>query len=135
MSPEPEAQKRSRPPWVVWALIPVALIILSAVGIWLWDRYDPFVMERPDMRESMALLNTVRTRPLTDEEFDNAIALLSADTPAAQLSAVATIEVDVAHTPSRRDRAIAALEQCPKSAPATRQAASTAATRIKAKKE
>lgn len=135
MSFDPDEDEGARPrkSRAVWVLVAALLVACGVGAVWLWKRYDPFVMDRPDMREASGLLGAARHRPLTDEEFDRAVALLGAETPAAQLPAIATIEADVGRAPARRDRAIAALEGCPPdAAPATRSAAATAANRLKA---
>ncbi|QJW98663.1 hypothetical protein [Frigoriglobus tundricola] len=100
--PDPDLEPPARARWRVWLIVLVALVVASGALVWLWQKYDPFFMDRPDMREATALLDSGRKRPLTDEEFERAVALLDAATPAAQLSAVATLEADAARQPARR---------------------------------
>ncbi|VTR93547.1 unnamed protein product [Gemmata massiliana] len=128
---EPVPPARTR--WHVWLLLALAvLVVFVGAALWLWQRYDPFVHERPDMREAKVILDAARVRPLTDDEFERAIALLDSQTPAVQVFAIAAIEAEVARQPARRERALAALERFQKSAPPdTRRASGTAITRMK----
>ena len=60
---------------------------------------------------------TAPRRRLTDAEFERVVALVSAELPAVQLSAIRTLQVTVGLDPDRRGRVIAALESCPATTP------------------
>lgn len=132
-------EARDKPPKSKWRrrllfLAPLVLLaaVLVVVGLRLWKEYDPFVMDRPAMKEAKGLLDASRAGPLGDREFDRAIALLGSDTPAAQLAALTTVQLEAERTPARRERAIAALDGLPESAPANvRQAAQLTAGRLR----
>ncbi|AWM40535.1 hypothetical protein GobsT_09520 [Gemmata obscuriglobus] len=125
---EPPVRRRSR----LWSVAVVFLLVAAGVALWVWLRADPYFINRPDMKASKALLDTARNRPLTDEEFEQALALLTTPTKAAQLAAIATVQADVARVPARRERAIAALERCQEGAPPEiARAAAQAVARLK----
>jgi len=131
MSSESPQEHRRQPELGTYLLAFLMITVLVGGGIWLWRRYDPFVVNRPEVREANVVLDAARKRPLTEAEFDKTLELLGSDTPIAQLSAIATIEVEVGRAPARRDRAISALQQCQKSAePNVANAASQAVTRL-----
>lgn len=110
-----------------------AVLFGSAVAVALWRRYDPFVVQRRDLHESQVLIDTAHKRHVTEAEFERVVALLSCGTPAAQMSAVVTLEIIVARDPPRRDRALSALEACRETAPPeVRQTADGAIDRLKA---
>jgi hypothetical protein len=97
----------------------------------VWDWFDPD--RQPAVREANALRDAARKRPLTDEEFERALAVLDSENTIAQLSAIATVELDGGHDAARRIRAIEALERCcQKARPDVGAAAGTAAGRLKA---
>ena len=133
MSSESPKEHRRQPDLGIYLLVLLMIVVLVGGGVWLWRRYDPFIMDRPEVRESKVVLEAARKRALTEAEFDKTLELLGTDTPVAQLSAIATIEADVARTPTRRDRAITALQQCQKNAaPNVAKAADQAALRLQA---
>lgn len=111
----------------------LAFAALAAVGVWAWQRYDPFFAERPEVRKADALRGAARGGPLTDEQFADALGLLGSGTPAAQLTIITTVEVDAARTPDRRGRAVEALRECERTAePPVGPAAGAAAGRLAA---
>jgi hypothetical protein len=127
--PQDEHPVKSWGPTVLLAL--VVLIALVAVGGWLWQRYDPFFVQRPAVRDAKALLDSARQRPLTDEEFEAAVGLLGADTPFARTSAVTALELEAGRSPQRKQRVIAALTEHQQAAdPAFRQAVGQALGRL-----
>ncbi|MBX9627290.1 MAG: hypothetical protein K2X82_26035 [Gemmataceae bacterium] len=108
-----EARARSRRrAYLIAAQVGVGLVVAGAVGAWLLQRYDPFFVQRPAVREAKALLDAASRRSLTDEEFSRAIGLLDVDTPFARVSAVTVLEVEAGRSPERRARAVEALERC-----------------------
>ena len=116
-----------------WRLVFLVLVLLGAFAtIWNWDRLDPFATDQRNIREAQGLMEMTRTRRLTDDEIERVVALLHSGTPAAQLSAIVTLELVVGREPARRDRAVAALEGCPETAsPSVRLEASELVIRLK----
>lgn len=111
-----------RPLPVVWAVVFAVVIVLLAVGggAVVWQRYVAAPRQR--MEEANALLHAAVSRRLTDDEFDRVVALVGTDAEAAQLAAIVALDRATYRSPSRRDRALAALDEC-------RQAAASGAVR------
>lgn len=97
---------------VVTLLIGVGL----PVGYLVWQKYDPFVNRRPANRESRELMEAARKRPLTDEEFGRAVGLVNSTEAIAQLSAMATVQLEAGRDLARREAALAALVKCQQTA-------------------
>ena len=117
------------------ALLAVLLVVgLVGVGVgaWLLQGYDPFLFDRPDMKESGALRDAGINGPLTDAEFGRAVELLPTARPIAQMRLIALLQVEGSRTPARREPAIRALEALPESADEqVRQAARNTVGRLK----
>lgn len=74
----------------------------------MWQRYDPFVLERPANREARGLLDAARQWPLADDEFSNAIGLLGSGEMIARLTVVAILELEAGRSPERKRQVVAA---------------------------
>ena len=120
-----------------WVAVPLALVfagVLVAVGVWLWQTYDPLFVHRPEVKEAKSLMDASQAGILSDGDFDRAIALLDCDIAFPQLAAMGILQLAAERSPLRRDRVIAALEQCSQKAePQVRQAAATTLTRMQSK--
>lgn len=103
--------------FVVLGIAAVAVLVLIGLKVWVWDRYDPTVTERPDVKEAMTLVNARRAGPLTDQQFQRGVELLRSDSDIAQLAAITLVQTDGELTPERKGAAIAALDECAKAAP------------------
>jgi photosystem II stability/assembly factor-like uncharacterized protein len=126
-SPPPRKSLR-----LILLLMFVAMAVCGVVGFFVWWQFNPFVTSMPDAAESKALLDTARTRPLTDPEFDRAVALLDAVTPLAGITTVATLQLEAERTPERKVKVIAALEKAAASgSPQLRQSAGVVLARLK----
>ena len=121
MPSDPYDDRPGGSPWLLILLALTILIVigLSVTGMWLWRRYDPFILNRPSVRDAKALMDVARQRPLADEEFESVIRHLRSDTAIAQLSALATIELEAGRSPERKTRAIEALTDALPNADAT----------------
>jgi hypothetical protein len=118
--------------WGPLLLAMLLVVLLGSVGALLWQRYNPFFDRQPVVREATDLRDAARRGPLTDEEFERVLVILGSGNEVAQLSAIATIELEVSRAPARRDRATDALEQCQQKAePRISQAAKVASARLK----
>ena len=120
-----------------WVAVPLSLVfagMLVAVGVWLWQTYDPLFVHRPEVKEAKSLMDTAQAGTLSDGDFDRAMALLDCDIAYSQLVAITLLQREAERTPQRRDRVIGALEQCSQKAePQVRQAAATTLTRMQSK--
>ena len=118
-------------------LIAVLLLILVGLciplGIWAWKKYDPFFEYRPAFRDAKESMEIVRQRPLTRVEFDRTVKILDSDESAAQLMAMAILQLEVERDPTLKDSVLEALLRCQATAkdPRVANAAGTAATRMK----
>lgn len=90
----------------------LAFAALAAVGTWLLREFDPFVMNRPEVRRATELRAAAQAGPLTDEQFAEAVGLLGCGVPVAQLAAVAIVQLDASKSPGRRGPAVEALKRC-----------------------
>ncbi len=117
----------------LWLLLLMAAAALG-LGVWAWQTYDPFVMSRPAVKAAKELVDVARQRPLTAEEFEQALALLEHHEPIAQLSVIAVLQMEGERDPARRDAAVTALQRCQKSSDAgVCGAAAAVVTRLTAK--
>lgn len=137
MSSDSQRGDQSRSRWVALLCVAILVVVLSGIGIRLWQQYDPFFTDRPETRAAKSLLDKKsKKQPLTDAEFETAIALLDSGSDFAQISAIAILEVEAITVPARRARAIEALQQLPPAIDLKiRQAASQAASRIVSRKD
>lgn len=119
--------------FVVLAVAAVAVLVLLGLKVWVWDKYDPSVTDRPDVKEVMALVNARRTGgPLTDAQFQRGVELLRSDTDIAKLAAITLVQAEGEMTPARKEAAVAALDECANTAsPKVTDAAKRAAARLR----
>ena len=119
--------------WSVWLLSLVLVVVLCAAGWWLWRKYDPFVLDRRNNREAMALAGVAQDRTLTDGEFRVALQLADCGEPIAQLAVMSVFKLEAEREPMRRTEILAALAKCSTSDNMNvAQAATTTAIRIRA---
>jgi hypothetical protein len=131
MTNPPESRAANRL-WL-WLLLLVAAIGLG-VGVWAWQKYDPFIGSRPAVKAARELVEVARKRPLTADEFEQALALAEHHEPLAQLSVIAVLQLEAERDPSRREAAAVALQRCMKSSDdGVCLAAAAAVARVKAK--
>lgn len=134
MPSDPEFRDpRSGRSWLRWLSASLVLfLILVAVGAWMFKDSDPFILDRPDVKEAAALRDASMKGPLTDAEFGRAVELLSSARPVAQLSLIAILQIEGSRTPARREPAIRALEGLPEKTDGdVRKAARTNADRLR----
>lgn len=116
-----------------WLALLLAVVALG-LGVWAWRKYDPFFTERPAMKATVELMTVARKRPLSADEFAEALALLDSGEPAAQLPAIAVLQLEVERAPIRRETVVAALKKVAQSAePRIAKSATTVAARLTAK--
>lgn len=136
MSSDVNRGTAARSKWVAVILALVSAGVLVAVGVWLWQTFDPLFVHRPEVKEAKSLMDASQVGTLSDGDFDRAIALLDCDIASSQLAAMGILQLEAKRTPQRRDRVIAALEQCSQKAePQVRRAAATTLTRMQSKQE
>lgn len=136
MSSDVNRGTAARSNWVAVLLALVFAGVLVAVGVWLWQTFDPLFVHRPEVKEAKSLMDASQVGTLSDGDFDRAIALLDCDIASSQLAAMGILQLEAKRTPQRRDRVIAALEQCSQKAePQVRRAAATTLTRMQSKQE
>jgi len=103
---------------LILILLFTALAVLGVFVLVVWLNRNPLFNARSEAAEARQLADVARTRSLTDDEFDRALDLLDAVTPAAQISAVTVLESEAVRSPDRRERVIAALEGVQRIGPA-----------------
>jgi hypothetical protein len=110
-----------RPAWwvVIARLALLALLVLLVIGAEAVTRWHNRTAREDDARLEVADLEAAsHRRPLTNDEFDRAVEFVTTGPPGTKLIAVLAVDMAIAQTPYRRDRAVAALEACQRDAPA-----------------
>ncbi len=126
----PEAPSRR---WVLLAAATLFCVLLA--GGYLIFRYNnPFFMYMPQFRQSQPLMDAVRARPLTPDEFEQAVGLFQADDDIVKLRAYAIVALAADKSPEYRPAARAAFTRAasdPDLEPRTRGAAAAVLARVK----
>jgi photosystem II stability/assembly factor-like uncharacterized protein len=131
--PTPADPPKPRTLRIVLIVMFAAMAVCGVVGGVVWWQFNPFVTAVPDVAESKRLLDAARGGPLTDAEFDRAVALLDAVSPLAGITTVGTLQLEAERDPARRERVIAALERVQQSGSAQmKQATGPVLARLKA---
>jgi hypothetical protein len=88
------------------AVVGLSLGLLLAVGGWQVYRHL-FFQHTPAYRASEPLFEAARTRPLTADEFDQALALCDCGERVVEYRMYAAVAVAVGKTPDHKPRAVA----------------------------
>ena len=136
LSPHDNGLWRFRGPMLV-----VLLLIFGGLGvllaIWAWNKYDPFFEYRPAYRDAKENMAIARERPLTPAELNRTMKILDSGESAAQLMAIAILQLEAGRDPALKDSVLEALLRCQTTAkdPRVAGAAGTAAARLKSAPE
>ena len=118
-------------------ILVVLLLLLGGLGvllaIWAWNKYDPFFEYRPGFRDAKENMAIARERPLTPAELNRTMKILDSGESAAQLMAIAILQLEAERDPTLKESVLEALLRCQTTAKDPRVAggAGTTATRLK----
>ena len=136
LSPHENGPRRYRGPILV-----VLLLLFGGSGvllaIWAWNKYDPFFEYRPAFRDAKENMAIARERPLTPAEWNRTMKILDSGESAAQLVAIAILQLEAERDPTLKESVLEALLRCQSTAkdPNVAKSAGTVATRLKSAPE